>query len=139
MNNTNRMYMYERKDNRGCVSPVFIQGVKIFIDFGTSQQRFMDEYRIKCSCIKCRNIPYRDSDIVNHHLYKSCFVKEYWFWDKHGQTSIDDDNTSVEVDDPNTNLNEGECIYREMVIDTMTPDFNTSNPQEEPNVLDNFF
>nr|KAJ0195593.1 hypothetical protein LSAT_V11C700365110 [Lactuca sativa] len=34
------------------------------------------------------------------------FVEEYWFWDKHGETSIDEDNTFLGVDDANTNLNE---------------------------------
>ncbi|XP_052621818.1 uncharacterized protein LOC128127378 [Lactuca sativa] len=106
MNNPNRKWMYERKDNCSCVSLVFVQGVKKFIDFATSQHRFMDEDKSKCPCIKCRNIPYRDVDIVNHHLYKSGFLEEYWFWDKHGETSIDDDNMFLGVDDSNTNFNE---------------------------------
>nr|KAJ0201765.1 hypothetical protein LSAT_V11C600321320 [Lactuca sativa] len=106
-----------------------------YVEFG----RFIDEDRIKCPCIKCRNIPYRDTDTVKHHLYKSGFVEEYWFWDKHGETSIDDDNTFLGVDDSNKKFNESECSYREMVIDAMAPNFNTINPKEEPNVLDKKF
>nr|KAJ0205443.1 hypothetical protein LSAT_V11C500238250 [Lactuca sativa] len=136
MNNPSRKWMYERKDNCSRVSLVFVQGVKKFIDFATSQHSFMDKDKIKWQCIKFRKIPYREVDIVKHHLYKFGFVKEYWFRDKHDETSIDDDNTFLGVDDSNTNFSEGACSYREMAIDAMAPDLNTSNHEEEPNALD---
>ena len=69
-------------------------------------------------------------------MYNFGFVDEYWFWDKHGETSIDDDNTFLGVDDSNTNFREGACSYREMVIDTMATDLNNIDPEEEPNALD---
>ncbi|CAI9265267.1 unnamed protein product [Lactuca saligna] len=99
----------------------------------------MDEDRIKYPCIKCRNIPHLEPDSAKYRLYKSGFVPSYWFWDKHGETSIDE-NTSLGVDDSYTTLNEKhEYSYREMVINAMAPDFTTSNPEEEPIAKDKLF
>lgn len=80
MNNTNRMWMYERKDDCGCVSSVFIQGVKKFMDFSTSREKYMDEDKIKFPCMKCHIILYVKPDKVKYHVYKSGFVPNYWFW-----------------------------------------------------------
>nr|KAJ0201575.1 hypothetical protein LSAT_V11C600329450 [Lactuca sativa] len=113
-------------------------------------------WNLRQTCYKVRSHLVREGrskQIQFHGLHKGCekhhsvsrygkafkheysFVQEYWFSDKHGETSIDDDNTSLGVDDSNTNLNECECTYGEMVTDGMAPDYITSNPKEEPNAL----
>lgn len=69
--------MYERKDDHGCVSSVFIRSVQNFTDFSTNKGMHMDKDRIKCQCIKFYKRPYLEPDKVKYHLYKSGFVPNY--------------------------------------------------------------
>lgn len=65
--------------------------------------------------------------------------KETKHWDIHGETLVDD-NTYFRVDNSNTIMNEDhECSYSEMVLDSVAPDFFTSNHEEELNAKGNFF
>ena len=56
--------MYQRHDEKGYLSTVFIQKVKDFIDFATKQETYHRTTKIKCSCAKCWNVPYLDVDTV---------------------------------------------------------------------------
>ena len=70
--------MYQRHDDRGYLSTVFIQKVKEFIDFATEQDIYHRTTKIKCPCAKCWNVPYLDKDTVKLHLYKQGFRPNYY-------------------------------------------------------------
>ncbi|CAI9296941.1 unnamed protein product [Lactuca saligna] len=138
MSNRNRNWMYERLDDRGHVSHVFINGVKTLIEFASTKQSYMDGDKIKCPCTKCNNKAYEAFDEAKYHLYKFGFVPNYGFWDKHGETSLD--SISLGMNDTYTNLNEHhDPTYREMVMDAAGPDFMTRTLDEEANPEDKKF
>ncbi|KAL7607985.1 hypothetical protein Lser_V15G12232 [Lactuca serriola] len=138
MSNRNRNWMYERLDDRGHVSHLFINGVKTFIEFASTKQSYMDGDKIKCPCTKCNNKAYKAVDEAKYHLYKFGFVPNYRFWDKHGETSTD--STLLGMDDTYTSLNEHhDPTYRKLVMDAAGPDFMTRTLDEEPNSEDKKF
>ncbi|KAL7614981.1 hypothetical protein Lser_V15G06214 [Lactuca serriola] len=138
MSNPNRKWMYERLDDRGHISCIFVNGVQSFIKFASSKKSYMDGDKIRCPCIKFHNKAYKKVDKAKYHLYKFGFVPNYEFWDKHGESSFD--CTPLGVDDTYMSLNEHhEPSYREMVMDAAGPDFITSTLDEEPNAEDKKF
>ncbi|KAL4588812.1 hypothetical protein LXL04_001707 [Taraxacum kok-saghyz] len=142
MTNTDRKWMYEQYDDRGHLSPIFINGVKAFAEFASSKPSHMDEGRIKCPCKNCRNRPFLDVDVVRLHLYKDGFVQNYKCWDRHGETLLD--NTLSDADDTYTTLHEQHApTYREMILDATYSDcvngFMSRPIEEEPNTTDKKF
>ena len=144
MSNTDRVWMYERLDVDGYVSPIFRNGLKAFIDFACSNHNCMDGNKIKCLCRKCKNIPYEKVEVVKFHLARYGFKPNYHLWDRHGEASVHSTSsfepTATGLDDSNTSLNEErEPSYMEMVLDAAGPDFITRTLDEEPNPEDKKF
>ncbi|KAF3614155.1 putative flowering time control protein FCA-like isoform X1 [Capsicum annuum] len=90
MNNLERGWMYDRLDGRGAISSRFITGVNNFILFACSQQNCMSCNNIRCPCKKCRNIKYKDFEMVRYHLFHDGFVKDYFVWKHQGETDLID-------------------------------------------------
>ncbi|KAL4573042.1 hypothetical protein LXL04_019835 [Taraxacum kok-saghyz] len=142
MTKTDRKWMYEQYDDRGHLSPIFINGVKAFAEFASSKPSHMDKGRIICPCKNCRNRPFLDVDMVKLHLYKAGFVQNYKCWDGHGETLLD--NTLSDADDTYTTLHEQHApTYTEMILDATDSDclngFMSKPIEEEPNTADKKF
>ncbi|CAH9117021.1 unnamed protein product [Cuscuta epithymum] len=142
MSFTNRNWMYQRKDEGGYLTQVFIKGVDIFVNFAKSKPDFMDGNKIRCPCTKCHNRQYQEVDTLKLHLVKHGFVPNYFFWNRQGETLSDNSPTR---DHAFENQNFGfedmpSCSYRQMVMDAAGPDFiPTRIMDEEPNAEDKKF
>nr|GMC95780.1 uncharacterized protein LOC109168299 [Ipomoea batatas] len=81
--------MYTRIRN-GLLTEEFLAGLETFIQFATSQHRWMDGERIKCPCNqrKCQNTKFLDVPTVKFHLAKYGFVSDYYVWRFHGECNL---------------------------------------------------
>jgi len=77
---TNRDWMYQRHDERGYLSMIFIEKVKEFIEFASEQETYQNIKKIKCPCAKCWNVHYLDIDTVKLHLYNRGFSPITMIW-----------------------------------------------------------
>ena len=109
---TNRDWMYQRHDEQGYLSMIFIEKVKDFIDFAAEQETYQTIKNIKCSCAKCWNVPYVDIDIVKLHPYKRGFWLNYYEWACHGETFEEVSHLRS-----SSNMGEGANSLRNMVLD----------------------
>ena len=96
--------MYERLNfTRTQLTPEFIRGVEEFVDHAMNSN--LSETRIRCPCVKCRNMKLLDVPVVKTYLYKLGFKLEYWIWTEHDEerpiiTNLGGDSrNSVEWDD----------------------------------------
>ncbi|KAM3325080.1 hypothetical protein P3S67_000204 [Capsicum chacoense] len=125
MNNLERGWMYNRLDGRGAINSRFITGVNSFILFACSQQNCMSGNNIRCLCKKCRNIKYKDVEMVRYHLLHDGFVKDYFVWKHQGETDL-----IGEISFYNDLINGAQLelgydnLYRQMILDAAGPNFN---------------
>nr|GLL49731.1 uncharacterized protein LOC109166492 [Ipomoea trifida] len=131
---SNRHWMYTRMRN-GVLTKEFLDGLKTFIDFATSQRSWMDGERIRCPCTqrKCQNTKFLDVPTVKYHLAKNGFVSDYYVWRFHGErivtAAVDRDvgGPSQMTDEETSNA------YHTMVMDAAGVQFNVDEIEESPN------
>ncbi|KAJ6838238.1 uncharacterized protein M6B38_320165 [Iris pallida] len=81
-----RTWMYKRQhESKIGLNDEFKAGVEEFLKYASSQPDFMDGSLIKCPCVKCHNIPYKEVDLVRKHLYLKGFVQNYKQWTAQGE------------------------------------------------------
>ena len=83
----NRQWMYDRLDleNRS-LKESFCAGLSEFITFAVNQDpQWKDGEKIRCPCVKCKNIRFHPSEIVSRHLIRRGFQQGYWNWIAHGE------------------------------------------------------
>jgi len=125
--------MYQRHDERGYLSTVFVQKVKEFIDFATGQETYHRTTKINCPCAKCWNVPYLDVNTVKFHLYRWGFRPNYYEGVCHGEAFGD-----VSHPGSSSNVRDGENLMRDMVLDAYGPmaslmaDEGMNDGKEEP-------
>ena len=91
-------WMYNRIEGK-YVSKVSIQKVDEFIKFVYAQEEFQRCPKLKCLCVKCRNVPYLDVDTIKLHLYQRGFRSNYYRWVHHGETFLEDDGAATPSSD----------------------------------------
>ena len=52
------------------LSKTFVEKVDEFMRFACAQEEFQMCQKLKCPCVKCRNVPYHDVDTIKLHLYQ---------------------------------------------------------------------
>ena len=78
-----REWMYERKDRRGGLSHVFVDGVDYFVDRSLrNSSTDKRDGKMKCPCTVCHNGKYLIDDDIKYHLVKNGFIAGYrrWVW-----------------------------------------------------------
>ncbi|XP_050229228.1 uncharacterized protein LOC126678370 [Mercurialis annua] len=93
-------------DNR--TDPIYIRGVDDFLSYAFNHAS--NEKVIRCPCIKCRNVNYREKYEVRYHLLKYGIVKTYTQWYLHGESS----NEATYINDE-PNLNDDSFFDDEMI------------------------
>ncbi|KAK1397248.1 hypothetical protein POM88_007111 [Heracleum sosnowskyi] len=130
--NNYRDWMYQRIDSRGFLNPVFLDGLKIFMQYVISQPSSLDGTNIQCPYFKCENGRFWNADTVNMHLMKNGFVRDYYVWDRHGEPYVvrqsgEQSSTQGRRDDDNLMYN--------MVMDAAGPSFDPEMPNAEAQKL----
>ncbi|KAL6530396.1 hypothetical protein OROHE_014749 [Orobanche hederae] len=137
--NPDRSWMYSRRAN-DYFQLSYFKEVENFIEFATSQPRFMNGGKIKCPCTaaKCKNQRFLDTKSVKEHLVRNGFVPNYEVWIFHGETNLTPDEGG-----PSASRQEeaSQNPYINMVVDEerrTIPDFNFNegdnmNEGEPPN------
>lgn len=64
--------------------PEFVEGVTGFI-YAKTLEPFQRSGMVKCPCNKCQCMNYEKPDIVELHLYRNGFKKDYTVWSSHGE------------------------------------------------------
>ena len=108
-----RSWMTRRIDD-GFLSSEFEEGVNEFLDFAFSHEECVDEGKIKCPCASCALACYETRDIVNLHIFRKGFVRNYTTWTQHGE--LDDPpmvNPILDMGGPSSSSNQ----YRNLVKD----------------------
>ena len=65
---------------------VVVQKVEESIKFAIDQEVCQTMNEIKWSCIRCWNRAYTNVDVMELHLYKQGFRRNYYKWVCHGET-----------------------------------------------------
>lgn len=76
MDNIKRSWIYERLDGRRAINSSFITSMDEFITFACSPRNRMSGNDVRCTCKKCHNIKYVDSETVKLHLFHFGFVED---------------------------------------------------------------
>ncbi len=66
----------------------FHSGVLEFINFASSQARYMDGNKIRCPCQQCSNKKFVTIEDVEYHLVIKGFVADYYVWNHHGEEEL---------------------------------------------------
>ncbi|PHU17516.1 hypothetical protein BC332_13211 [Capsicum chinense] len=138
MNNLERGWMYDRLDGRWAINSRFITGVNNFILFACSQQNCMSGNNIRWPCKKCRNIKYKDVEMVRYHLLHDGIIKDYFVWKHQGKADL-----IGEISFGNDLINSAQLElgydnpYRQMILDAAGPNLNHgySNIESGPSHL----
>jgi hypothetical protein len=78
--------MYE-----SCLCNEYMKGLYAFVDF--VKKDMLDNIRgnLYCSCKHCKNKKkYRTNDMLRSHLIKHGFMKDYQYWNKHGEEGLNE-------------------------------------------------
>nr|GMC51115.1 uncharacterized protein LOC109166492 [Ipomoea batatas] len=138
---SNRHWMYTRMRN-GVLTKEFLDGLKTFIGFATSQRTWMDGERIRCPCTqrKCQNTKFLDVPTVKYHLAKFGFVSDYYVWRFHGERILPVDVDRDVGGSSQMASEEPSNAYHTMVIDAAGVEFNVDEIEESPNLeAQNFY
>jgi len=129
-----RLWMYNRVKGK-YLCETFVQKVDEFIRFAYAQEKFLRCQKLKCPCVKCRNVPNLDVDTVKLHLYQRGFRPNYYRWVHHGEALLEDDAAATSSCNPQVTPNP----MRDMVMDAYAPvasvlvQYVPHNGEHEPN------
>ena len=77
------------------IDPMYIENVHQFVEEAKRNANKQNKNDIFCPCVDCKNkIAWLDSKIVQSHLIKRGFKRNYTVWIKHGEI----DDTLLELD-----------------------------------------
>nr|GLL27171.1 uncharacterized protein LOC109166492 [Ipomoea trifida] len=119
----------------GVLTKEFLDGLKTFIEFATSQRTWMDGERIRCPCTqrKCQNTKFLDVPTVKYHLAKFGFVSDYYVWRFHGERILPVDVDRDVGGSSQMASEEPSNAYHTMVMDAAGVEFNVDEIEESPN------
>ncbi|WP_428025437.1 hypothetical protein [Arcobacter sp.] len=77
------------------IDPMYIENIRLFIEEAKGHANRQNKNDIFCPYVDCENkIAWPDSKVVQSHLIKRGFKRNYTMWTKHGEI----DDTLHEVD-----------------------------------------
>ena len=97
--------------------------------------------KLKCPCVKYRNIPYLDVDTIKLHLYQRGFRANYYRWVHHGEPFEEEEQVGTSSSTIEVLAN----LMIEMVMDAYAPVTSlmlqeaTHQEEQEPNVEAKYF
>jgi len=104
-----------------CPTEKFLIGVEGFIHHAKEHPEYMMGIKIKCPCVKCRNVKYLHDYEVRNHLIQNGFCPNYYEWVCHGEKFCIGVEENVEM---------AANPYRDMVRDALED--RMMNIMEEP-------
>ena len=107
MKRKEREWMYNRRDDKNMLRSEFIEGVNEFVAFAQQHPYLNDRDKIRCPCVRCKNLKYLDVPDLKVHLYRKGFMENYYEWLSHGERVSKGSTSSPTQTNP----------YREMVVD----------------------
>ncbi|GJX33413.1 ulp1 protease family, C-terminal catalytic domain-containing protein [Tanacetum coccineum] len=110
--------------------PKYVNGVQSFLIVVESDRVAKGNIEIFCPCLKCKHfVPYDDIKVIEYHLLKYGFVRNYTFWSEHGESLVDN-STSSHVLNANKNndsyINDKHGNLNEMLHDLGANDGDTN-------------
>jgi hypothetical protein len=97
MKRLERQWMYDRVDGNKRVKQEFINGVLEFLKHAKQQDEFKRIGKLRCPCIKCKNLNYLNERMVRIHLAQVGFQHDYYHWVCHGEEYSDVSNPYLEM------------------------------------------
>jgi hypothetical protein len=76
------------------IDPMYLENIHQFVEEAKKHANRQNKNDIFCPCVDCENKTWLDSKVVESHLIKRGFKKNYTVWTKHGEI----DDTLHEVD-----------------------------------------
>lgn len=128
--NLDRDWMYKRLDSDNYLRETFVEGVKEFIMYACEQEYYKQSKLMKCPCIKCKLVPYKDVDTVRIHLYMHGFRPNYYCWSCHGEEYSEGTREGVESSSSGLDSNP----YTDMIMDAFGPQFEGLNEESFQNL-----
>ncbi|KAJ8615539.1 hypothetical protein MRB53_034911 [Persea americana] len=104
----------------------FRTNCQVFLDYAYSHPECVNgQNKIRCPCLKCKNVNYMDRDMVAYHLLVKGFMNNYEdCWWAHGQRR---DSGIAQVHNPGSNTHR----MNDMVHDIAGPDFDWEQDREQ--------
>ena len=76
--NSDRAWMYQKKDDHGFLNPAFVRGLKEFMKYVKFQPSLMNGTNIRCPCLTCKIRRFWDAYTGELHILQKGFVKDYY-------------------------------------------------------------
>ena len=80
-------------DNR--FDPIYMEGVKKFIEFALVNVKNLTPGVIPCACKKCYNLCVYNHNIVFEHIVLNGFMSNYRIWSRHGENVVEHPSSSL--------------------------------------------
>lgn len=128
----NRKWMDRRKEG-GYVTDEFIAGVIEFVQFASREdvyQRQLDP-KMRCPCRKCKCRQWHYGDDVMVHLHEQGFMRNYYYWTKHGESLPP--SPPVMVEDAYYGIGDGReefNLLEQMIMDHAGPEVGQAIQQD---------
>ena len=124
---SDRSWMRRRKSSAQIgATTEFRTGCQVFLDYAYSHPECVNgQNKIRCPCLKCKNVNYMDRDMVAYHLLVKGFMNNYEdCWWAHGQRR---DSGIAQVHNPGSSTHR----MNDMVHDIAGPDFDWEQDREQ--------
>ena len=124
---SDRSWMRRRKSSAQIgATPEFRAGCQVFLDYAFSHPECVNgQNKIRCPCLKCKNVNYIERDMVAYHLYVKGFMNNYEdCWWAHGQRR---DSGIAQAHNPGSSTHR----MNDMVHDIAGPDFDWEQDREQ--------
>ncbi|KAJ8630422.1 hypothetical protein MRB53_023745 [Persea americana] len=104
----------------------FRTGCQVFLDYAYSHPECVNgQNKIRCPCLKCKNVNYMDRDMVAYHLLVKGLMNNYEdCWRAHGQRR---DSGITQVHNPGSSTHR----MNDMVHNIAGPDFDWEQDREQ--------
>ena len=124
---SDRSWMRRRKSSAQIgATAEFRTSCQVFLDYAYSHPECVNgQNKIRCPCLKCKNVNYMDRDMVAYHLLVKGFMNNYEdCWWAHGQRK---DSGITQVHNPGSSSHR----MNDMVHDIAGPDFDWEQDREQ--------
>jgi hypothetical protein len=90
--------------NLARIDPMYLENVHQFIEEVKRHANRQNKNDIFCPCVDCENkIAWPDPKVIQSHLFKRGFKRNYTLWTKHGEIDDTVHEVNTEVRDNNSN------------------------------------
>jgi hypothetical protein len=111
----------------GRIDPMYLENVHQFVEEAKRHANRQNKNNIFSPCVDCKNkIAWPDPKVVQSHLIKRCFKRNYTLWIKHGEiddtlyemdTGVGDNNSDgvFDGDNPDAADDDDDFDYQELL------------------------